>query len=722
MASPAIAIYDRKNIVDNIERECLGTPGSSGVVIGAQKTGKTCLLNYVRSTAPQRRDTIFCFVDVYSLEAAGFSDDSFMRQFLSELQNCVLSQIETLGRLQAEWKGANTQPLLAQAEVLRISAQECESLQEANAQLQKLLERTDIIEPPQTFMVFTVLRRIGKRVVLIIDEFNRMLREPRFSNRLYAFLRGASTQGKILTLVSSPVHLMDPSLHGPEVEDTYDRLNLFNHYQMHFLEPFTQIEAEGFLDWLPSVDPPLTGEEKSYLYALGGGSPHFLKKSFSLFVENGRPKTKVERDRFESAPAGLQMEPDFHLLYGRCSREEKEVLTEIATNHSSTSPLVAKLEREGYIAKAAEGLQLFSRLFEAFARNLPKAPKPKKKIEFNQAPSETEIEVRDLTIVSDRFVSALGLARPEAAEIFTFEVINSSKAAINIRVACKVTDYSQATVRVYTVEPGKRRVSGYTFFRRPALRKLDNPVATNFDLQISAEKKDGELVLKKEQLGIVLLPPNNFLMAVLDQPSNQLKNYTWLIAAWVRRRGNKLQEILNAAAQRCELRGYDAPTGEEVAAYVQKQVNVLYDTLRDYGIQYQNSAQVYLNNPAHYMQQVRFPEESLLQQSANCLDMAVLFASLLLSCQIPPLILLVPGHALVGWKIPSNDFAFIQTTGISNMTFQDALKVGMEYFNPRRAACEKCLRSWTEVIEDPSDFSILLDIEEIFRKYRLIPV
>jgi hypothetical protein len=41
MATPAPELYDRKLILDVIERDCLGDPGSSGVIVGSQKVGKT---------------------------------------------------------------------------------------------------------------------------------------------------------------------------------------------------------------------------------------------------------------------------------------------------------------------------------------------------------------------------------------------------------------------------------------------------------------------------------------------------------------------------------------------------------------------------------------------------------------------------------------------------------------------------------------------------------
>ena len=722
MASAGTGLYDRKTIVDVIQRDCLGHPGSSGVIVGAQKVGKTCLLGHVWNLGSRRRETIFCQVDIFSLEAAGFSDDSFLRLFLAELQDALARAIEQMEPSEAGWREELAKPDIETSEfaqALRTNVREMSGLRQVENLIQSLLDRKEPLEASDTFGVFNGLRKINKRVMLVIDEFHRMLRERGFSNRLFAFLRGASTQGKILTLVSSPVHLMDPSLHGPDADDSFDRLNLFNHYQVQFLEPFSKAEADGFLDWLPTVKPGLSSEEKAYLHQLGGGSPHFLKHARTLFVENGRPGTEDARRAFEARHVEPKFEGDFRLLWGRCSLPERTVLGELAAGSVSESPLVTKLEREGYLTKGPAGAVPCSALFAKFVRD-QRATVSKSKKPSSGTESTRSVTVKNFSLVSETFVTALGLARPEDAEIFTFDITNSGATAVRVRVACRVSDYSQHTVREYDIEPGTTRLYGYALLRPVALKKVDNAVPTNVDYRISLV--NSVKALKEGQVGIRLLPPNNFLMAVLDPTSNQLKNYTWLIAAWVRRRGNKLQEVLNSAGVQRELHGYQVGPGQDLVADVREQVRALYNAVKKWGMQYQNNVQVYLNDPAHYLQQVRFPEESLTHHAANCLDMAVLFASLLSSCQISPLVLLVPGHAIVGWKDGAGGCEFIQTTSIGANSFDEARSIGMRYFEPRKVQCEAWLKVWAEAIENPADFSILIDVDKISRTRRLVRV
>jgi len=184
MTNPAVEqLYDRKAIVDVIQRDCLGHPGSSGVLVGAQKVGKSCLLGHVWSLGSKRRETLFCQIDLFSLEATGFTDNSFLRLLLSELQDSVSRVIEESESSEATWQAG-----LAESVILA-STQELAGLQQVLDLIQAVLDRKKPLTPSDTFGVFNGLRKINKRVMLIIDEFHRLLREPGsqiVSSRSYA--------------------------------------------------------------------------------------------------------------------------------------------------------------------------------------------------------------------------------------------------------------------------------------------------------------------------------------------------------------------------------------------------------------------------------------------------------------------------------------------------------------------------------------------------------
>jgi hypothetical protein len=719
-------LYDRKTILEGIEHNCLGAVGSSGVIVGGRKIGKTRLLNHVRGLGPSRKESLFCQVFVDDLEVYDFSEHWFLRLLLQELKTAIDKQVAEMAPQEQTWHNelaslATATTTSSQAKALNASIRELDTLRTVNAMIDKLLNSPDTLAPAQTHQIFTELQRIQKRIVLLIDEFHRVMLQPKATNKLFAFLRAGSNSGKILTLVSSPVHLMDPSLHVG-ADKSYDRLNLFNHFQVQFLEPFTSSEAEGYLDWLGTVDPPLTAAEKQYICELGGGSPHFLRQAWELFSKH-RPSTPEARGEFERITAARAFDSDFQSIWANCSPAQQKVLADIVEKGESKSSIADQLEREGYFSKSPAGIRFFSSLFSYFIKGhnpepaAPVEPAPGAGLAQSSAVTAGKVELIDAQLPT-----AMGLASSEA-KIFRCKVTNDGSADASVTVKCGVTRFGQNTRRQFGIEPGKTmEVEGFAIFLDDRVRKLENPVATNVNYEITAGIPGHEQIVCNGQLPITLLPPNYFLMAVWEPIRQVLLNYTWLIAAWVRRRGKELQQILTTAASTCPLEGYQAPHGTDQAEHTRRQVEAIYDAVKTHGLAYQGSARVYLNRPEYLMQQVRLPEQSLQDKAANCLDMAVLFSSLLSSCEIDPLILFVPGHAIVGWKDGAGGMEFLQTTGIAQNSFAEACTAGMAIYAGHRDACTACLQLLPETIEDPENFAVLIDISAVSRTRQMTKI
>jgi len=692
----------------------------SGVIVGAQKAGKSALLNHLVNLGAGRTESLFCRVDIDDVESLGFTDDAFLRLFLEDLKRALEENLQTLETEAHFWDGEQeapaADPALRPAPAIRTTlSQELAGSRQMDKVITELLDRSGPIEPADTHRIFSALPRIRKRIVLVIDEFHRSVQNEKFTNKLWAFLRGASTQGKILTIVSSPVHLMDSSLHGPAAEKHYDRLNLFNHYQTQFLEPFNPSEARGFVEWLGPVDPPLTDEEAGYICDLGGGSPHFLKRARELFLRQRRPDTPEKRAEFERMVALQELDSDFSLLWGRCSADERRVLEEVAKSGESADPLADKLEREGYVTKGSGGNRLFSTLFQKFVQRQSK--EPVKKPIFNwphSGPAIPKGAIKRLRLqpMSGGFATAMALALPETP-VFEVEIQNTMDTEVEVQIGCHVVNYSDHTVRRIPIPTGSNWAPGHTVLKRPELLKLRDAVPANVNWTIHCGPPGKLQEIDRGQFEIKLLPPNHFPMAVWDDAEQSLLNQTWLIAAWVRPGAPGLQQLLNKASEECELVGYQAPEGEDPAEYTRRQVAAIYNAVKGAKLNYQNSAQVYLHDPKYYIQQVRLPEQTLKDRAANCLDMAVLFASLMASCQIDPLILFVPGHAVVGWSDGAGGREFLQTTGIAQRSFEEAWQEGCDLFKERETACVESCEKVPKQIDHPEDFGILVDVMKV---------
>ncbi len=88
--------------------------------------------------------------------------------------------------------------------------------------------------------------------------------------------------------------------------------------------------------------------------------------------------------------------------------------------------------------------------------------------------------------------------------------------------------------------------------------------------------------------------------------------------------------------------------------------------------------------PGQVTQRTRLPREALRHRSANCIDGTVLLASLLEGASLNPVLVLVPGHAFVGWQTwdgpewqdsdDADKFRFLETTLIGSADFEAACR------------------------------------------------
>lgn len=132
----------------------------------------------------------------------------------------------------------------------------------------------------------------------------------------------------------------------------------------------------------------------------------------------------------------------------------------------------------------------------------------------------------------------------------------------------------------------------------------------------------------------------------------------FLIAAWVTPNDEMVEKILSNAKEKLferTLSGYNNPN-------VMAEIKSIFNAVRNAQVSYVSSTLSF--GKVGFAQRVRLPRESISQKSANCIDGAVLFASLFENIGLEPLIVLIPGHAFVGVRLASNSSQtlFIETT------------------------------------------------------------
>ncbi len=150
----------------------------------------------------------------------------------------------------------------------------------------------------------------------------------------------------------------------------------------------------------------------------------------------------------------------------------------------------------------------------------------------------------------------------------------------------------------------------------------------------------------------------------LVTPEGKPKDLSVLFAAYVNESHpfvqSVLQEALNYRAVN-SFSGYQSgPDG------VRLQVFALWNVLQRRGLHYSSITTASASSPTGhvYSQAVRFIDQSVRTQQANCVDGAVLFASLLYKIGIQPILVLKPGHMFVGYYLDADhkQFEFLETT------------------------------------------------------------
>lgn len=752
-------IFDRENLVQTLDRECFGESGSSTVIVGGRKVGKSHLLKHLQSRTIPGQQFIYCQVDLSALraEAGGDpypSDHHFLKFFLTRLLEQIDTWVEDQQVERSHWEddrrnsqqriaaletqgGSATQNLLAQQKdavaALDRKIGQLDRLVAVARKIRELLDRSEPLKVYELALILTPLKSLRKRVILVIDEYDRFLKEPGFTTNLFTFLRGANNEGKIIALVTSSTHLMDSSLH-PEL-DSEDRKSLFNHFQSQFLVPFTETEADQFLDWLHRGPSKLTSEEKLYLRELGGGTPHFLKVASQEFAGHGRPNDKPGRRDFEKQYLDEQFYESFQHMWGRSSAEEREGLLRAAAGNSVEIGEFPRLEREGYFRRQGTEMKTFSSLFADFLKKQSGSPPAQPRRSSVAIPSSGNAQIAQTPLQRRRLVTArvtprfqvcptaLYLAAPAYAETVECCIENPTSEPVTILLVCEILNYSNQSRTTCDIEPGQTQtIPLKVTFKDPSVRTLNRVTDTDIRYQVILQPGANEQVLIDRTEQVRLLPLNNFLMARVDPLSNRLSNFTWLIAAWVNKDAAGIADIRRRAAAKIANFGSPLSPGVVGRNEARMRVAALYEALQEERIFYSDLATVFHQEAKDYVQRVRTPDESLNEKAANCLDGAVLFASLLDSSGLASGILLVPGHALVGWNLsaPLPEWEFLETTVLSTKPFDEAFELGQKL--GKQVAPLLVEGTIETTIADPEKFAILIDVNRIRRDRKIIPI
>lgn len=264
--------------------------------------------------------------------------------------------------------------------------------------------------------------------------------------------------------------------------------------------------------------------------------------------------------------------------------------------------------------------------------------------------NQEELTYFDVTINSDKeFDGRIKITNDKfIRETVVDKTIKAGKNVIPLNVLWKFDDFVNITT------------SGYTHFKVELMDKSNKVIATK-NVQLSYRSiNECVFATKKEDGSIVDL---RFLFASYVNEDSKLIDM--FLSAALKRNNEEFgsDSLLNLAYGWA---GYQA--GED---YLDTQVEAIIYQLYKLGMQYSSITDTSNAATKIYSQNVRFINESLLLQNANCVDGTVLLASILEKIGIRCFLVLEPGHMYLAYsstgktEISLNDLNFVETTLIS---------------------------------------------------------
>jgi len=168
--------------------------------------------------------------------------------------------------------------------------------------------------------------------------------------------------------------------------------------------------------------------------------------------------------------------------------------------------------------------------------------------------------------------------------------------------------------------------------------------ARKVDLQASLQREDAAPATRVRE--VVVKPLSEALYFVRD--GSDSVDLSWIFAAYVDEHDPVVDEVLAAALQSGiveQMDGYAGGSGDPVL----RQVWAVWHALAAHGIRYSAADPGIARGPHAFSQRVRLLAQTWSDRSANCVDGSVLIASVLQRIGLRSFLVLVPGHAFVGF-------------------------------------------------------------------------
>jgi hypothetical protein len=253
----------------------------------------------------------------------------------------------------------------------------------------------------------------------------------------------------------------------------------------------------------------------------------------------------------------------------------------------------------------------------------------------------------------------------------TVTVANSTTELLRYRITVEIPGWSDEEIQI--AEVGAGQVQKLLFAPSFLPRLYQNQELTPATARVTISDGSGNVVFATTKPLRIRSAEDMYWGAGFK--------YAPFIASWVTPHDSRVEALLARAKEFMPGRrmpGYE----ENKPTAVQKhsttlQVAAIYRALQQAGVSYVKSSGTFgAAANSSFAERVRLPRNSLQHVSANCIDGAVLYASLFENLEMESVVLLVPGHAYVGVRLAetSKDYLYLETALTGRATFEAAVQ------------------------------------------------
>jgi len=257
------------------------------------------------------------------------------------------------------------------------------------------------------------------------------------------------------------------------------------------------------------------------------------------------------------------------------------------------------------------------------------------------------------------------------------EITNNSSEKVRTKVEAQIMNFTDASYQTVDISASQKITVSLTPPLMPnALNMLSEQKRTNFHIKVTYIESGEEKLVFEDTQPVTMLAKRDMVL--------WMQNFDFRdnIAAWVTPNDSSIDQFFSVAKKYMPGGTFLGHLADEEG--IENQVEKIYYTLKkEYKISYVSTPDFRIyNNGEDVIQRIRFPSETLKSGMGNCIETAVLFASLLEALQLNTAIILRPGHAYVAYQ-NHEYWYFIETTllGEEDVTFYDALRIGLSNYN-----------------------------------------